>query len=103
MPMRTRLSLDPLPPIAPPTLALGEAMHEHETFLLEEALDSEPFAHWSAHLRSFWGWYESPPNFSPEPGDFPPLRETVALGLDTAGYQDFAADVRTCHLSLIHI
>ena len=58
---------------------------------------NEPFAHWSAHLRSFWGWYEEAPNFHPEPEDYPALRETVALGLGSAGYLDFAAKVRTCH------
>lgn len=83
--------------MAPPTLALGEATHEHETFLLEEALDSEPFAHWSAHLRSFWGWYEEAPNYHPDPGDYPALREMIALGLSSAGYPDFAMDLHTVH------
>lgn len=85
-----------MPPMTPSTFGQHGAIYELETFLLEDAGDTERFSHWSAHLRSFWGWYDAPPVYTPRPHEFELLRCQIAEGLGRVGFAEFAEEIATC-------
>ena len=89
---RKRLCVAPVPDPLMTMDALGQH-HEYESFVLPENVDDVPFLHWTAHLRSFWGWYAGDPDYSASVNDLPKLREVIAAGLGEAGFCDFGAEI----------
>jgi hypothetical protein len=89
---RPRLSRDPLPH-PKSTFATGEINPEYEDFILEDSVENVAFPHWTAHLRSFWGWYAEEPDYNCAEDDLPRLRKVISEGLCAAGYPDLARDI----------
>ena len=76
-----------------PTLAIEEVNHEYEDFILEDTPEAVKFPHWTAHLRSFWGWYGEEPDYRCTEEDLPQLKQVISDGLRAIGYLDFAKNI----------
>ncbi|MBZ9887312.1 hypothetical protein LB559_05055 [Mesorhizobium sp. BR1-1-3] len=75
--------------------ALG-VNHEYENFIVPRNVEAVPFQHWTAHLRSFWGWYADPPDYAASPNDLPKLIVQISNGLAASGNAEFAKQVLAC-------
>lgn len=95
MAKRSRLSATPLPTPLKTLTPLGR-YHEYEEFVLGPDIGAVAFAHWTAHLRSFWGWYSVEPDYEAGDGEIPDLRKAIAQGLRVAGFGGFAAELERC-------
>jgi len=89
---RSRLASDPTPSLLH-TISQGGVDHEREGFVFGTAVENIPFSHWSAHQRSFWGWYSEEPNYHPEADEVSRLKELVANGLSAAGFHAYAEEI----------
>jgi hypothetical protein len=90
---RARLALDATPSLLH-TISQGGVDHEREGFVFGAAVENIPFSHWSAHQRSSWGWYSEEPDYHPEAHEIPALKDLIANGLLSAGYDNYADDIR---------
>jgi hypothetical protein len=69
------------------------AMQAYEGFILDKAMERYPFAHWGAHLVSFWGRFSDDPVYHGADDAFPNLQAAIAIGLRTVGRDRYADDV----------
>lgn len=90
---RARLRTSPIGSPVPLTSSRDMAIQAYEGFILEGAMARYPFAHWGAHLVSFWGRFSEEPLYHGRDDEFATLRTVVADGLRAIGRSGYADEI----------